>query len=114
MKVQLLTFPGCPNADAARNTLRAVLAWMGIVLLIEEVNLDSPETPEHLRGWGSPTVLIDGVDVAGGEPSGLGCRLYRDEEGRVHTGPTPAQLRKALSRAPSLHASRTASAPDRR
>jgi hypothetical protein len=96
VRIQLLTFPGCPNAEAARATLRAVLASSGIAVDVEEVDTTAPDTPESLRGWGSPTVLIDGVDVEGREPSGPSCRLYRDEQGRLHSGPPAARLRRAL------------------
>jgi hypothetical protein len=96
VKVQLLTFPGCPSAEAAREALRAVLASSEIAAEIEEVNTDSAETPDALRGWGSPTVLINGVDVEGEEPSGSSCRLYRDERGQLRAAPSVARLRAAL------------------
>ncbi len=96
MKVQLLTFPGCPNAEAARDALRAVLVSSEIAAEIEEVDTDSAETPEALRGWGSPTVLINGVDVEGEEPTGSSCRLYRDEHGHIRAAPSVARLRAAL------------------
>ncbi len=99
MKVQLLTFPGCPNAEAAREALRSMLASSGIVSPIEEVDTTAPDTPEPLRGWGSPTVLIDGRDVGGQEtPTGASCRLYRDGDGRHHGIPSETLLRAALVR----------------
>ena len=88
MKVQLITFAGCPNASAAREALRRVLAAAGIVDRIEEVDTSDPDTPESLRSWGSPTVLIDGLDVGGqSTPSGPGCRLYSDDRGDVQGVP---------------------------
>jgi hypothetical protein len=77
--------------------LRAVLAASGVATEIEEVDTTAPDTPESLRRWGSPTVLINGVDVEGGEPSGSSyCRLYRDERGQVRGTPSVAGLRRAL------------------
>ena len=105
MKVQLLTFAGCPNSAAAREMLRSVLASAGITEPIEEVDAKAPETPESLRGWGSPTILIDGVDVGGQEPAGPSCRLYRDEDDRLRGTPSEARLRSALARAVSTGAS---------
>jgi len=87
MKVQLLSFAECPNSAAAREMLRCVLVSAGITEPIEEVNVNAPETPESLRGWGSPSILIDGVDVGGQEPAGISCRLYRDEDGRLRRYP---------------------------
>ncbi len=99
MKVQLLTLAGCPNSAAAREILRSVLASAGITEPIEEVDANAPEAPESLRGWGSPTILIDGVDVGGQEPAGTTCRLYRDEGGPLRGTPSEARLRSALARA---------------
>ena len=99
MKVQLLTFPGCPNGAAAREALQHVLESAGIRAPIEEVNTAAAETPEPLRGWGSPTILIDGVDIEGLEaPASASCRLYRDDAGRVHRVPPEATILGALAR----------------
>ena len=99
MKVQLVTFSGCPNAAAARAVLERVLSSSGIHAAIEEVDTTAPETPEALRGWGSPTILIDGVDIEGQEtPNSASCRLYRDSAGRLRSAPPEATLRAALAR----------------
>ena len=99
MKVQLLTFPGCPNAVEARERLRRVLGSVDVLVEIEEVNTAAPETPERLRGWGSPTILIDGMDIEGPEtPATASCRLYRDPAGRLSGVPAEATLQAALAR----------------
>ncbi|MDT8369084.1 MAG: hypothetical protein RQ745_07740 [Longimicrobiales bacterium] len=65
--IELVHFDGCPNADQARENLRAVVgegAW-------REWNLSSESTPERYRRFGSPTVLIAGEDVtASGDAAG--------------------------------------------
>ncbi len=83
MKVQLIYFEGCPNASAARESVRRCLEAAGRPAAFEEIDADAPETPEQLRGWGSPTILVDGVDV-GGEPgpAGRSCRLYDNPANR--------------------------------
>jgi hypothetical protein len=49
----------------------------GISIPIDEIDTTAVMTPEHLRGWASPTVLIDGADLEGrAGPDGGGCRLY--------------------------------------
>ncbi len=79
-RIQFLMFEGCPLADAAREQLEAALAELGIDDY-EEIDLQAPDTPESLRGWGSPTILIDGADVTG-QPKGesLSCRVYDGPE----------------------------------
>ena len=99
MRVQLLTFHGCPNGAAAREVLRRVLKSYGIRAPIEEVNTTAPETPEHLKVWGSPTILINGADIEGqGAPSSASCRLYRDEAGRLRGVPPEATILGAITR----------------
>ena len=99
MKVQLLTFPECSNAAAARAALERALSLAGIRATIEEVDTTAPETPAALKGWGSPTILIDGVDVEGLEaPVTAGCRLYQNSLSRLQGVPPEETLRAALAR----------------
>lgn len=70
--IDLVYFDGCPNADKARASLRAVLvgrSW-------REWDLSSADTPEEFRRYGSPTVLVDGRDVTGeaGPTGAMACR----------------------------------------
>ncbi|MCK6458167.1 MAG: hypothetical protein L6Q92_16760 [Phycisphaerae bacterium] len=101
MKVQLLYFPGCPNVDAARGALTRALHAAGLLLQFDEIDVSAQDTPAPLRVWGSPTILIDGVDVGGAtEPTGLTCRLYsRDCCSSSAGAPTEAMVRKALEHA---------------
>jgi hypothetical protein len=80
IRIQLLTFSGCPLAEAARAELQAALAKYDAVEY-EEVDILDPATPEELRGWGSPTILVDGSDITG-QPKGddVGCRVYPGEK----------------------------------
>lgn len=72
-RVELLFFPGCPHVDAARTQLRRALAVAGLSASWEE--------RDETDGYGSPTILVNGVDVLG-EPRGDGaaCRLYLGSE----------------------------------
>jgi len=101
MRIQLLTFPGCANATAARELLSRVLAATGAGPAFEEIDTQSPGTPERYRSYGSPTILVDGVAIDG-VASGHGscCRLYLDDSGRRLVGlPTEDAIRAALARA---------------
>lgn len=84
MAVAFLYFQGCPLAPRARANLVAALARVGRGnrFSLEEVDLMAPETPEHLKGWGSPTILIDNSDIMGASPgSARNCRIYASHGG---------------------------------
>jgi hypothetical protein len=79
MKIHLLHFEGCPNVDAARVDLREALAAEALTARSGEIDVEGADAPEWARGWGSPTILIDGQDVMGQARSGSSCcRLYAD------------------------------------
>ena len=97
MRIQLLTFAGCAHADAARELLARVLASSDAVHVVEDIDTGASGTPEHYREYGSPTILVDGEPIGGGEPiEGSCCRLYRDEQGRLVGVPPESALRAAL------------------
>lgn len=67
MRIQLLHVPDCPMVNQLRTRLHRCLHQAGISMMVEETEGPYP----------SPTLLIDGVDVATGDPppSGACCRL---------------------------------------
>jgi mercuric ion transport protein len=86
MRIQLLHFEGCPNVEATRTALRDALAAEKLEIPIEEIDVERADAPEWARGWGSPTILIDGKDVTGQERSGASCcRLYAGRAPDVST-----------------------------
>jgi hypothetical protein len=94
-RIQLLIFDGCPLADAARRSLQTALDSLELSEF-EEIDLLDSATPDELKGWGSPTILINGVDVAGAaRGAGVGCRVY-DTPDRV---PTPETIAKFIGNA---------------
>src|SRR5438477_1610665 len=97
MLVQLLFFPGCPNVDAARETLQEALGKLEDLPAITELDVTAPSAPPDLRSWGSPTILIDGADVAGGDATASCCRLYPGSATRG--APSVAMIEAALRRA---------------
>jgi len=93
-KIQLLVFNGCPLADAARTSLQAALDSLDLTDF-EEIDILDEATPDELKGWGSPTILIDGADVTGiTKGEGVGCRVY-DTPDRV---PTPETIAKIIEK----------------
>ncbi len=80
MKVQVLYFTGCPNHTRTVELAREVTAEIGLGAEIEEVEVASGDDTAPLRFLGSPTVLVNGVDI---EPIartrtdfGFSCRTY--------------------------------------
>ena len=73
-------FEGCPNAQATLENLLSLIAELGIAeSAIELVEVPDPSLAEKCRFQGSPTILVNGVDiVTGEEPSGFSynCRVY--------------------------------------
>lgn len=77
MRVELLYFSGCPHVPAARAQLTRAFAEVHAQAAWREIDVLAADTPAGLRGYGSPTVLIDGVDVTGEPPEvAASCRLY--------------------------------------
>lgn len=74
--IDLVYFEGCPNAELARENLRAALREAGRQADWSEWDLASDATPEQFRRHGSPTVLVDGEDVTGGgsDAVAMACR----------------------------------------
>src|ERR1700733_2567064 len=103
VNVELLWWEGCPSTERALETLREALTELGLEateVRTREVRTD--DEAAELGFLGSPTILIDGVDLvaaADDEPIGLSCRVYRRRDGRISPLPDPDDLREALQRA---------------
>jgi hypothetical protein len=101
--LELLWWEGCPSTDRALAELREALSDVGLdqaEVRLSEIETDDQAGEVGFRG--SPTILIDGVDIAGASPDdhvGLGCRVYRRRDGRISPIPDPEDLRDALRRA---------------
>jgi hypothetical protein len=100
MKVDLIFDRDCPNVEATRANLKKALVQAGLPPEWKEWNCTADDTPAELRGFGSPTVLINGIDVTGEPPSGAACcRLYRAADGRLLEAPAVEMLIRALHNA---------------
>lgn len=90
MQIDFVYFDGCPHASAARERLGKALGSLGLTERWNEWDSADAETPEHLRGFSSPTILVNGTDVERKSPtSGAGCA--------IGGGPTFDKLRDALA-----------------
>jgi hypothetical protein len=80
MKIQILYFGGCPNHAPTVALVNQVVAKLQMDVQVEEVEVASPEDAVAKRFLGSPTVLVNGVDI---DPQarqrtdcGFSCRIY--------------------------------------
>lgn len=106
--VDLVYDMDCPNVSLARANLLLAFARAGVKPKWSEHRIGDPEAPAHTRGYGSPTILVDGRDVFGMPPSAeISCRIY-EGVGSAHA-PPEAKIAAALSateRAATLSSSR--------
>jgi hypothetical protein len=65
--VDLVYDPDCPNVSLARTNLMRAFSRAGMQPQWSEHRIGDRNAPERVRGYGSPTVLVDGRDVAGFE-----------------------------------------------
>ena len=98
--VELVYDADCPNVEPARAAIREALSAVGAREEWQEWNRSAPETPEALRRFGSPTVLVSGRDVGGDDGAGAdanSCRIYADVSGRVSGAPSTQLILAAIT-----------------
>ena len=75
--VVLLYDRSCPNIGEARATLLRAFSLAEMPPSWKEVDLAAQETPIEWAAFGSPTILVDGIDVdCAARAEGATCRLY--------------------------------------
>lgn len=96
--IELIWEAGCPHIETARARIRQALAAAGRPLVWGEWDREDPHTPDNRAGYGSPSILVDGVDVAGAPPAGASCcRVYRAPDGEFVGAPTVELVQQALT-----------------
>lgn len=97
--VELIYFRECPNVPLARAHLLRAFAAVGINAHWREWERNDAGAPAHARAYGSPTILVNGKDVAGMEPSNddVGsCRVYAQPSGTFDGAPAVDAIADAL------------------
>lgn len=95
--VDLVYDVDCPNVAAARANLLRAFSHAGLQPKWSEHRIGDPSAPERTRGYGSPTVLVDGRDVAGLEPAAeICCRIYTTATGSTQA-PSVEQIAEAMA-----------------
>lgn len=105
-KIEFIYEQSCPNVADARAQLRLALEQTGLPARWQEWEHNDPNSPAYARAYGSPSILVDGEDVAD-EPisyaaqrsAGItapSCRIYTNTQGRNRGVPDAALIRTAL------------------
>jgi hypothetical protein len=93
MRVEVSYVAECPSHPAAVKLVRDVLDSEGVAAEVREVLLRDDGMATDLVFSGSPTIRINGRDIAGesshAKPVGLSCRLY---PGSVEIGLPPIEM----------------------
>jgi hypothetical protein len=99
MRVDVLTFEGCPNAEAAIALVTELIEELRIRADVHEVQVESPDQAALLGFLGSPTIRVEGQDVEPGAAArsdyALACRVYRTSAGAAGV-PDRAWVERAL------------------
>jgi hypothetical protein len=97
--VEVLTFEGCPNRDAAIALVERVGKQLASDAEMRVIEVPDQQTAEQTRFLGSPTIRVDGYDI---EPDAHrrqefvhACRLYQGQHS-LHGLPEEDWLRQAL------------------
>jgi len=93
VKVEILYVADCPTHPAAVNLVKQVLAAERVEADIQEVLVTDERMANELGFCGSPTIRVNGRDVAGeshdARSFALSCRLY---PGSKHVGLPPTEM----------------------
>lgn len=99
MNIELVYFEGCPNAEIARENLRTACAALGLAADWKEWDQNNDDIPEHVKVFGSPSILVEGRDVAGGPGEcckAKSCRIYEGDQNAPDVETIKAALQEKL------------------
>lgn len=95
MEIILQYFEDCPNWKIAEDRLNILDGERPDITVTRQI-IDTVEEAERAKFHGSPSILINGIDVFAdpSAPVGLACRRYLTGDGPAGS-PTLEQLRAA-------------------
>jgi hypothetical protein len=104
MKVELIYDAGCPDVAATRSALVRALMETGVDARWTEWDRAAPDSPDYVRRYASPTILVDGADAGGADDAvqADACRVYQDSTGRMHGVPPVGAIVTALRAAGTM------------
>jgi len=101
VKVELIYEQSCPNIQSARDLLQRAFSLAQCTPDWLEWEVNRSDTPAYARDYGSPTILVNGVDVAGKleSDSAACCRVYTDTQHNLRGVPALSLVVSALTKA---------------
>ena len=104
-EITLIYDADCPNASAARAALCEALAYVGLEPLWIEYERSAPGIPAEFRRFGSPTILVEGKDVADERAvaTAASCRVYEAACGLSGIPPIEAIVAAIKRRGQTAH-----------
>ncbi len=99
--IEFLFWEGCPSHERVLARLTDQLREIGLdPAEVKIIEIETVEDAEAHKFVGSPTIRLDGTDIADpkDEPYGLECRLYYHRDGRPSPLPDPDDMKEALTR----------------
>jgi hypothetical protein len=102
-KIEFFYFADCPSHEQALERLHEVMVEEKIAAPVEVHEIRSEEEAVSYAFYGSPTIRVDGVDIAPlpkdiSAPA-LTCRAYLRADGRISPLPPRELIASALRRA---------------
>ncbi|HEX2865654.1 MAG TPA: DUF2703 domain-containing protein [Ignavibacteriales bacterium] len=79
LKVEIQLFEACPNADKMKARVLEAIQFLDFDVDYAETYVETPEMAEKVKFRGSPTVLVNGIDLENlpePEKANLACRYY--------------------------------------
>ncbi len=96
MQIQLLYAPGCGGRNRASEALSQAVRELGLRAYVEEIRVSTEEEAAKYGMVGSPTVLVNGRDIARGGPPSLECRTHERVKGGQQGWPDLELVKWAL------------------
>jgi len=90
----------CPSHEEALTRLRKILTEEGYDVNVDIIKVESDDEAKRLRFTGSPTILLNDVDIdlQANSHYALACRAYKLEDGRISPLPSEEMIRRAIRR----------------
>ncbi len=98
LTIELIYDDNCPNVKETRAQLLRAFAKAELPPKWREWDRGVPESPAYVHAYGSPTILVNGQDVANASQSAGDncCRIYLDKNGQFRGVPSVEAITSAL------------------